>query len=161
MPPGATIQYSLVVRGRLAAGQSLAVSENESYDVANAPTPIPGRAQLCYQHGTSRRLCSDDKSALWKVRLASGSDQFLTLRVDGKTVARVVYRDVHIAGPPVRGVAPVDIAQATAPAVSTPQEPTPTTATGGLSGPLIAHEPGLPTCPWTVSETILASRGSS
>src|SRR5215469_7910990 len=71
-----------------------------------APTPIPGPATLCYQHGPSSRRCSASPHGMWTVRLLSGHDQFFTLRVSGKTVARIVYHKADIPGRPAPSEAP-------------------------------------------------------
>jgi hypothetical protein len=86
------------------------------------------RATLCYQHGTSRRLCASSWTGMWTVRLLSGRDQFLTLQLGGKTVARVVYRSANISGPPARAEVPAVWSVGLT-------GPTTTYAPGGLNGP--------------------------
>jgi hypothetical protein len=142
--PQEVIRYGLAVNGRLKEGASLKVSVAETFIPANspsgstAPTPTSGSSgwtgalTLCYQHGTSRRFCGASQTGQWTVRLESGGEQFLTLRIGGQTVARVVYRDVRIAGPPARGTAPLD---ATPKPARVDVEPAAVSATGGLSGP--------------------------
>jgi hypothetical protein len=98
-PPG----FSLSVRGRLKAGQTLQVSEVAGRDEGYAPQP----ATLCYQHGTSRKRCAS--GALyqpWTVVVLPGRQQYLTLQVGGKTVARVVYRNVNVGVAAVPSQAP-------------------------------------------------------
>jgi hypothetical protein len=159
LPASPQIRYGLAVHGRLKADALLKVFETESYVTEPPPpstssnsgpplptgprpptgpaTPIPGPATLCYQHGTSRRSCTGGGvGGMWSVRLLSGRDQFLTLRVNGATVARLAYRDVNIPGPPAPSEAPVALTPlppAPAPAPGSP--PAPRFARGGLYGP--------------------------
>jgi len=50
---------------------------------------------LCYQVGTSRIGCATSGVDWFHLLVRSGSTQYVTLRVDGKVVARLVYRNVR------------------------------------------------------------------
>ena len=100
-PPG----FSLSVGGRLKAGNKLVVSEiagkNEGYQAQPAT--------LCYKHGSSRKRCANGH--VWYVVVLPGRQQYLTLQVGGKTVARLVYRNVNVAVAAVPSQAPAVVYQ--------------------------------------------------
>lgn len=51
---------------------------------------------LCYQVGTSRVGCAKSSTGWWHLTVKRGGPtRYVTLRVDGKIVARLVYRNVE------------------------------------------------------------------
>ena len=50
---------------------------------------------LCYQVGTSRVGCATSGIDWFHLLVRRGSTQYVTLRVDGEVVARLVYRNVR------------------------------------------------------------------
>jgi hypothetical protein len=95
-PPG----FSLSVHGRFKAGDRLLVEEVAGKNEGYQSWP----ATLCYQHGSSRTRCAHGQA--WYVVVQPGQQQYLTLRVGGKTVARVVYRNVNVGVAAVPSQAP-------------------------------------------------------
>ncbi len=62
--------------------------------IARLYAPNDPPATLCYQHGTSAKRCVYSKWGFWELRIQPSRDQYFTLRVGGKVVARLVYRNV-------------------------------------------------------------------
>jgi hypothetical protein len=52
-------------------------------------------ATLCYRHGSSRVHCRRSSAGGFYVAVLSGRQQFFSLRMNGKVVARLVYRNVN------------------------------------------------------------------
>jgi hypothetical protein len=105
--PVGPFRYRLSVHGRLLSGATLRVDEVAiPTNLSSAPpTPQPSTgstgsapATLCYKHGSSRKLCGP-VGREWTVILLPGREQYLTLRLGGKTFARVAYRNVKINPP--------------------------------------------------------------